>query len=55
MVGQDKNKCLQNCDKLKEYQEFIKAAMRPPFLVSVTMLFAYWILTSESSLLVPSA
>jgi hypothetical protein len=23
MVGQDKNKCLQNCDKLKEYQEFI--------------------------------
>ena len=23
LVGQDKNKCLQNCDKLKEYQEFI--------------------------------
>lgn len=22
-VGEDKNKCLQGCDKLKEYQEII--------------------------------
>ncbi len=23
LVGQDKNKCLENCEKLKQYQELI--------------------------------
>jgi len=34
MVGQDKNKCLQNCDKLKEYQENRGSTPRYRFTVA---------------------